>query len=337
MTKTRRSTIEDVAEKAGVSRATVDRVINGRGGVKRATVEKVERVIASLRYSSSSLDEIARPRQRKIEAIVSDGTNPFFTEIRRALELQGLAGGADLVRVQTFDPYTPTSLVACLKTVAPGTDAVIMVGADNPAVASEIARLTNAGTRVITIISDVSISDMNIHIGQDSFVAGKTAARLMLSALGDRTGSIAIMIGHLQFRHLLERRAGFEQSVQLSGRDLQIVQVPPYGADPQGFADVMQRHVLDRDDLAGVYLSGGGQPVVFDALEKLPASIPIIAHEVTERTRAGLASGLIDAVVAHDMSDVARAAVEVAIADTPVQPGRCRIHIHVAENLPERR
>ena len=44
------ATIKDVAREAGVSVATVDRVLHGRPGVRRATVERVEETIERLGF-----------------------------------------------------------------------------------------------------------------------------------------------------------------------------------------------------------------------------------------------------------------------------------------------
>jgi len=46
----KRVTIHDVAEAAGVSLATVDRVLNTRPGVRKATIEKVRQAVESLNY-----------------------------------------------------------------------------------------------------------------------------------------------------------------------------------------------------------------------------------------------------------------------------------------------
>ena len=48
------ATIFDVADKAGVSRGTVDRVIYGRGRVSQQTRDKVHKAIAELNYSANT-------------------------------------------------------------------------------------------------------------------------------------------------------------------------------------------------------------------------------------------------------------------------------------------
>ena len=334
MSRNKRLTIEGVAKKAGVSRATVDRILNGRGGVREETVRKVRDVLERYDYSASTLDAVSRPRTRKIEAILSEGSNPYFIEIRQAISRAGARIRAVSLRERLFDPYAPDTLVERLRSVEAGTDVVIMIGVDNPEVAAQIDRLAARGVRVVTIISDVSLTDRNHHVGQNDFLAGKTAARLMVGAVGGRSGAVAILIGHLQFRHLLDRRAGFEQSIGADSRDLRVVHVPPYGSDASKFAQVFEDSVRGIEDLAGVYLCGGGQPEVFEAVRSIDRDVAFVAHEVTRTTRAGLRDGSLGVLVANDMEEVARRAIEVALADAPDSVTRCGIRIHVLENLP---
>ncbi|MCR8645138.1 LacI family transcriptional regulator [Paenibacillus sp. N1-5-1-14] len=81
------SSIKDVAKMAGVSVATVSRVLNDKGYVGRDTREKVEKAISELNYKPN---EVARSLFKKqsstIGLIVPDIMNPFFTELARAVE-----------------------------------------------------------------------------------------------------------------------------------------------------------------------------------------------------------------------------------------------------------
>lgn len=80
-------TIRDVAKLAGVSVATVSRVLNKNGYVHEATKQNVEAAISKLNYRPN---EIARTLYKKnsklIGLIIPDITNPFFTELARAIE-----------------------------------------------------------------------------------------------------------------------------------------------------------------------------------------------------------------------------------------------------------
>lgn len=97
-------TIKDVAELAGVSVGTVSHVIAGTARVSEATRARVEKAIRQLGYRP---DPIARSlkarRSRMIGMVISDITNPFFSEIVRGAEDAVLERGYFLATYNTDD------------------------------------------------------------------------------------------------------------------------------------------------------------------------------------------------------------------------------------------
>lgn len=82
----RRATVHDVARTAGVSLATVDRVLNDRTGVRAATAEKVEAAIAEIGFRRDiSASLLARARDLALTFIIPDGTNEFMASLADAV------------------------------------------------------------------------------------------------------------------------------------------------------------------------------------------------------------------------------------------------------------
>jgi LacI family transcriptional regulator len=80
------STIKDIARKAGVSGATVSRVINDAKNVKPETREKVQRAIKELSYYPNSLARGMRSKKtNSIGLILADITNPFYAETAKTI------------------------------------------------------------------------------------------------------------------------------------------------------------------------------------------------------------------------------------------------------------
>ena len=160
------------------------------------------------------------------------------------------------------------------------------------------------------------------------------AGRLMSLLRGRQNGTIAILIGHLQFRHLLDRRSGFEQFIHLHCPEMNIVHVKPYGGDASGFKECLERLRAEHPDLAGLYLTGSGQPEIYDAVREITPEVKFIAHEVTKHTRAALADGSLDVVVGSNLRDVCRLAVEASLTEKQFEAGKTEICVHFVENLP---
>ncbi|MDJ0752224.1 MAG: LacI family DNA-binding transcriptional regulator [Ardenticatenaceae bacterium] len=94
MNKSSPPTIKDVALKAGVSTATVSRVISGREKVSPALIDQVNQAIEELQYRPSRVARNLRVRKANtVGLLVSDIQNPFFTSIMRGIQDTLLAKG----------------------------------------------------------------------------------------------------------------------------------------------------------------------------------------------------------------------------------------------------
>ncbi len=88
------ATIADVAARAGVSTATVSRVLNGAGRASPATRERVRRAARDLGYRPSGVARSLKLRAtRTLGLIVTDIENPFFPALVRAVEDAARAKG----------------------------------------------------------------------------------------------------------------------------------------------------------------------------------------------------------------------------------------------------
>ncbi|MEP4197959.1 MAG: LacI family DNA-binding transcriptional regulator [Aliishimia sp.] len=338
--------IVDVVRASGVSRATVDRVLNNRSGVKEATRTQVMQALQSLGYAPDALSALLKKRPHDIRIFLLDGTNPFFAEIRNGFKhaieaIETLGVNASCI---DFDPYTPKTLERALMAPDDMTSAIIAVGAETAATAKAIDALQARGIPVITVISDIASSKRTKHIGQDNYAAGETAGRLMAKMVPIGLGSIGLLIGHSDFEHLNERQTGFTKTLRRMRPDLKLITTEPYGGTDTGCMQLVDDLFTNSSDLKGVYLSGGGQPHLIEALSRnRTAHQTIIAHEISQLSRAALEQGTFQALVAHDIAHVARMAIDAAIesTDKPQETSRntcqkpCGINIYVPENLPK--
>lgn len=86
-----RATIHDVARIAGVSAATVSKVINGRYGVAPGTAQRVQEVIKELRYESSLVARSLRSHRTNVIGILVSEFEPFSAEILKGVS-QAIGG-----------------------------------------------------------------------------------------------------------------------------------------------------------------------------------------------------------------------------------------------------
>ena len=77
------TTIKEIADIAGVSRGTVDRVLNNRGSVSAKTTEKILEIAKALDYkpNKAGLTLAAQKKRLKLGVILFGETNPFMDKI----------------------------------------------------------------------------------------------------------------------------------------------------------------------------------------------------------------------------------------------------------------
>jgi LacI family transcriptional regulator len=95
-------TLAKVAKRAGVSTATVSRVLNNREIVKDSTLRRVLSAIETLNYYPNlHARSLAGGKSNTIGLIVSNLSNPFFVDVFQAMDTAARASGFDVLVEQT--------------------------------------------------------------------------------------------------------------------------------------------------------------------------------------------------------------------------------------------
>jgi DNA-binding LacI/PurR family transcriptional regulator len=94
----KRTTISDVAERAGVSKATVSAVLNDKGTVHHATRERVVEAIRALNYRPRTTVGLPRPGDRRsLGLLIKEADNPYYSEIVLGIRAYGRERGYAVV------------------------------------------------------------------------------------------------------------------------------------------------------------------------------------------------------------------------------------------------
>jgi LacI family transcriptional regulator len=339
-----RATIEHVAAKAGVSVATVDRVLNGRATVRPQTVERVEKAIRHLNYQPDRLAaRLARAREYRFCFLLPEGTNAFMTALANAVreEAERMAHEKVTIDLRHTDVFSAATLATALDGIGGIYDGAAVVALDHPGVREAINALSARGVAVVTLVSDVPNSHRLHYVGIDNASAGRTAATLMGRYLGSRQGKVGLIAGSLSLRDHVERQFGFEQVMLHEYPGLAILPVREGRDDGRIVERLAAQLLADHPDLIGIYNVGAGSRGIAAALEAAGRQhdTVFITHELTDDTRPALISGTIDAIINQDAGHEVRSAIRVLVSKADKAPivdkmERIRIDIYLRDNIP---
>lgn len=247
------TTIADVARRAGVSTATVSRVLSGVGGARPATRDRVEAAAHELGFRPS---DVARSLKRQstltLGLIVTDIENPYFPQLVKAVEDAAIAEGyAILLCSADDDPDRETSYLDIL--VERRVDGIII--AASTLGSTQGAWLARPPVPVVLVNTSVPSSGLP-SVASDNRAGGRLAADHLRS------------LGHRRFGYLMppvrnvdapERLAGVREALATSGL------------------------VVDGPDAALAIGSGtptviGGETAMFELLDRSPRPTAIVAY-----------------------------------------------------------
>lgn len=338
-------TVHDIAAKAGVSLATVDRVVNLRAGVRSVTREKVEAAIADLGYvRDMAAANLAKGRVYPLIFILPANDNSFMARLREETQAAASRSPSERTRIDIVEvpPFDAAALVAALDAARAAKPAgVAFVAVDAPSVREATNRLAEAGIATVTLVSDLSGSRRDHYAGVDNVAAGRTAASLLGRFLSPRIGKVALLAGSMLVRDHRERLEGFQSVMTVEFPHIGILPVLEGRDDPVLVESLVLETLGKYPDIAGIYSLGAGNRGLIRALRQASPQVrpSVIVHELSANTAAALEDGLLDAVLNQDAGHEVRSAIRVLKAAADQMPviaaqERIRIDIFLRDNLP---
>ena len=310
--------IREIAQQAGLSKATVDRVLNRRPGVRASTRAEVMQAIADLDKQRTQLRLNGR---RYLIDVVMQTPRRFSNAFRAAVEseLPTFAPAVLRARFHLWEQGPPTQMAETLGRIR-ASHGVVLKAQDEPAVAEAIDTLIAAGVPVVTYATDVPNSGRCAYVGIDNRAAGATAAYLVQQWLGPTLSDVLVTLSRNEFRGEQEREAGFRTGLRGSGR--QIITVSDTDTDGVGsINDNLLRTLEESPSVQAAYSIGGGNTATLAAFDRLGLRCRVfIAHDLDADNCRLLRAGRISAVLHNDLRADARTAMRLILQARGVLP-----------------
>ncbi|MGU3399443.1 LacI family DNA-binding transcriptional regulator [Brucellaceae bacterium D45D] len=337
-----RPTVSDIARAAGVSSATVDRVLNKREGVKERTREIVLEAARNIGYlpGSTPRDTVYSDRI-KLDFVLPAGTNTFIANLRDQIVRQAALKPEVELTIHCVEGFNPETLARALNNLKGQAQGIGVIALDHPSVREAMRTLSEFGAHIVTIASDILHVPRLGYIGIDNRAAGRLGGYILGRFLGRPTeAKIALFAGSLSYRGHEEREMGFRRIIAEEFSHLNIVELKEI-EDSREKAYTETIALLERHpDLTGIYNLGAGNQGIGQALMDCgkSESVIFIGHELTENTKRLLLNGTMDAVIDQNPRVEAREALATLISSIKghaFDPHPPRIQVIFRENLPE--
>ncbi|WP_421724980.1 LacI family DNA-binding transcriptional regulator [Bauldia sp.] len=292
---------KDIALQAGVGIATVDRVLNGRGGVRPQTQRRVEQAIAELERQETQIGLTGR---KFIIDVVIEAPRPFFEDAQTALTANAPLLQPAVIRARYVNDIAITddrleAIGADLK--KRGSHGLILMARDTAKTNAVVASLVAAGIPVVAFATDLPLSARVAYAGMDNRAAGATAAYLAGQWLGSSDASILVTTRNARFRGEEEREIGFRIAIRERYDHLGLVEITQ-GAGGPPLGPQVATAIAEAPNLRAVYSIGGSNLEILEAFANSGRDIAVyIAHDLDAENSRLLDDGRLNAVLHHDL------------------------------------
>ena len=254
-------TSQKIAELAGVSRGTVDRALNHRGGVKPQVQRRIEELARQHGYSPNRAGKALVTREPlRVEVLLNSLGNPFYDEVK-----QGLADAREDysdfpidVHIRESKGYDVAAQLAQIEEAAASHPAgLILTPLNHPAVAERLGRLIDGGCPVVALNSDIDGCARLAYVGCHYARSGRTAAQL-LGLITRGAGRLLVVTGSLKVMGHNQRVYGFSRVLAAEFPGMVIEDVVENNDDDARSFEEVSRALAAHPAIDSLYFCAGG-------------------------------------------------------------------------------
>ncbi|MDE6182583.1 MAG: LacI family DNA-binding transcriptional regulator [Eubacteriales bacterium] len=293
-------TIKEIAEVSGVSRGTVDRVLNNRGKVNPQTEKKVRECAERLGYKPNFAGKAlaAKKKNYTVGIIISSNGNVFFDDV-----LCGIKDAAKVyeeysikVVLKTMKGYDADTQLKLIESIEDNISGLIIAPIDEEIIINKINDLTEKGIGVITLNTDVKNSNRFTYVGTDYYKGGQIAAGIV-NIIKD-VGNIGIVQGSNKIYSHNQRVLGFKDEIK-KYKGLKILDMFESEDDDITSYEKTIKMLQENKDIDIIFIVAAGVYGVCRAVIQMKRDISIVCFDEIPTTIEMLKKGIIKATISQ--------------------------------------
>lgn len=313
----------DIARHAGVGTATVERVLNGRGGVRPDLVAKVVLAARSLKYPRT-LPDTHRGLLR-IEVLMVRPETTFYRRLSKAFErIAATLDPLAVVHRSFTEEMKPEEIAKRILSTETPRAGLILAVPNSPLISAAVEAVIARGVPVVHVVTRASGNSAEF-VGIDNYAAGRTAA-YFIARMVRATGPV-VALCHPIYQVHRDRIRGFSDYFREYPGPIAFEWLG-FTRDEENFsAETLVMALEKYPDLVGLYNAGGANSALISVLRRHPRGrdILFVGHELTDYTRTALSEGIMDVVLDQAPEAQAQRALDLIlrrIGLTEIEPDR---------------
>ena len=310
-------TIKEIARICGVSRGTVDRVINNRGKVKPETEALILQTIAEHGYTKNIVGRALTVKKSEpvIGVILCSEGNPFFDDVIAGIhqaeeELRDY--GATLM-LRTMCGHEVARQLEMIDELSSSISALVIQPINSSLIADRLLDLKHSGIPVVTVNTDIHSDARCCYVGSDYESGGAVAAGMLALVTGGQA-NVGIIEGVPTLMGHALRQKGFEDHLRTHSPAITVMDRAPALDDPAQAYRAAQQMLQSHPEIDAMFIVAAG---VYDACRAVidcgrGHDMRVVAYDDVPSTKEMIRCGLVRAVVCQQPFDQGYRAVREA-------------------------
>lgn len=303
--------IKDIAEKAGVSVGTVDRVIHGRTNVSKASLAKVQKVLDEINYVPNHYaSALACNKTYNFAAILPmHEVDSYWSRVEKGL-VDGLRRFSDFkitFKIFRYDPFNDASFEEQMQLLVEAEPFAVIIGSifNHSIMSKFVEKLTERNIPYALIDSYWPEFNPVTFYGQDSVRSGEFAARIILMAAAGAKSIALFKImgeGRVASRQQLNREVGFRRYMKEHSPETQIVDVNLYVYDKEGMKERLRDFFESNPNIRfGLSFNSSIHIIASFLKEEMPdhAHVSLLGYDAIDANVACIKDGSVEFLIAQ--------------------------------------
>ncbi|MCL1928722.1 MAG: LacI family DNA-binding transcriptional regulator [Treponema sp.] len=340
-------TVHEIAELAGVSIGTVDRVLHKRGRVSAETKARVESIIEQYHFTPNPIArrlKLNRPYRFCTLTPRRDQDAGYWGQIiegieRAAREIRTLGVETEIAEFDRYDPLSFKKISDSIRAGKP--DGLLFAPIMPKRTKSFVEWFCTEKIPIVFVDSDIPETSPLCVIGQDPLSGGYLAGRLLHLFAGTISEPVVVLDAHGDDYHITRRRDGFLNYAKKNGFPVIVKEYSDY-EDSEISVEEITMFLRKHRHLSGLFITNCMAHRVAEAMSRMwSKSHPflLIGYDLIPDNRRLLHEGRIDAIISQRPEEQGREALltlfrSVVLEQTVESRREIPLDVYIRENTP---